>query len=118
MMLKSRELDATSLAAEVAAILSDRDLLRAAGTRRDSDLRTRLALMRRGGAELDRGAAERVRRTQRSFLKLLGGPLQESGAMEHAAVLVALASPDRIGRKRAGGEGRYQLANGRGALFE
>jgi ATP-dependent helicase HrpB len=33
-------------------------------------------------------------------------------------VLLALAYPDRIGRRRPGGEGRYQLSNGRGAVFE
>ena len=44
-----------------------------AGSERDSDVRTRLELLRKRGAELDRGALERVRRAQRSFLKLLGG---------------------------------------------
>ena len=120
MMLKSVALDAAPLAAELAAILSDRDLLRAggAGQRRDSDLRTRLELLRKGGAELDRGAVERVRRAQRSFLKLLGSAREDSAPVDSAAVLLALAYPDRIGRKRPGGEGRYQLANGRGAVFE
>ena len=32
-------------------------------------------------------------------------------------LLLAFAYPDRIGRQRAGGEGRYTLANGRGAHF-
>jgi ATP-dependent helicase HrpB len=120
MMLKSVALDAAPLAAELAAILSDRDLLRAggAGQRRDSDLRTRLELLRQRGAELDRGAAERVRRAQRSFLKLLGSAQEDLAPVERAAVLLALAYPDRIGRKRQGGEGRFQLANGRGAVFE
>ena len=112
--------DAAPLAAELAAILSDRDLLRAggAGQRRDSDLRTRLELLRKGGAELDRGAVDRVRRAQRSFQKLLGSTREDFAPVDSAAVLLALAYPDRIGRKRPGGEGRYQLANGRGAVFE
>jgi ATP-dependent helicase HrpB len=37
--------------------------------------------------------------------------------MELAGALLALAFPDRIGQRRAGGEGRYLLANGRGAAF-
>jgi ATP-dependent helicase HrpB len=32
-------------------------------------------------------------------------------------VLLAFAYPDRIGRRRPGGQGRYTLANGRGAAF-
>ena len=119
MMLKSVALDAAPLAAELAAILSDRDLLRAGGgQRRDSDLRTRLELLRKRGAELDRGAVERVRRAQRTFLKLLGSAEADFAPVDSAAVLLALAYPDRIGRRRPGGEGRFQLANGRGAVFE
>jgi ATP-dependent helicase HrpB len=33
-------------------------------------------------------------------------------------VLLALAYPDRVGRRRAGGGGRFQLSNGCGAIFE
>ena len=39
-------------------------------------------------------------------------------AMPQAAgLLLAFAYPDRIGRRRAGGEGRYTLTSGRGAAF-
>jgi len=34
-----------------------------------------------------------------------------------AGVLLGLAYPDRIGRRRAGADARYQLSNGRGAVF-
>jgi ATP-dependent helicase HrpB len=116
MLLKSVALDAAPLAAQLAAILSDRDLLRA-GQSRDSDVRTRLELLR--GNSIDRGTLDRVRRAQRNFLQLLGqqGP---EGHVEgdQAGVLLALAYPDRIGRRRTGGEGRFQLANGKGAVFE
>ncbi|HEX5162111.1 MAG TPA: ATP-dependent helicase HrpB, partial [Steroidobacteraceae bacterium] len=72
MMIKAAELGQAQLAAELAAILSDRDLLRAGGAQaRDTDLRTRLDALRGRGANLDRGALERVQRAQRSFLKLL-----------------------------------------------
>ena len=36
---------------------------------------------------------------------------------ELAGALLALAFPDRIGQRREGSEGRYLLANGRGAAF-
>ena len=74
MLLKARELGAAPLAAELAALLSDRDLLRAGGgpRERDSDVRTRLEALRRGSADIDRGALDRVRRAQRSFEQQLG----------------------------------------------
>jgi HrpA-like RNA helicase len=120
MLLKARERGAAPLAAELAALLSDRDLLRAGGgpRERDSDVRTRLEALRRGvGA--DRGALDRVRRAQRSFEQQLGSGrgAHVGGAEVDAGVLLGLAYPDRIGRRRAGPEARYQLSNGRGALF-
>jgi ATP-dependent helicase HrpB len=109
-------LDAAPLAAQLAAILSDRDLLRA-GQSRDTDVRTRLELLR--GNSIDRGTLDRVRRAQRNFLQLLGKQAPEGHVDgDQAGVLLALAYPDRIGRRRAGGEGRFQLANGKGAVFE
>jgi ATP-dependent helicase HrpB len=121
MLLKARELGADALATELAALLSDRDLLRAGGgTRdRDSDVRTRLEALRRGSASVDRGALDRVRRAQRSFGQQLeaSGKPRGTGADVDAGVLLGLAYPDRIGRRRAGPEARYQLSNGRGALF-
>ena len=74
MLIKSGALGAQSLAAELAAILSDRDLLRAGpGRARDSDVRTRLDLLRRRDADYDRATLERVRRAQKNFLQLLDG---------------------------------------------
>jgi ATP-dependent helicase HrpB len=121
MMLKAAELGAAPLAAQLAALLSDRDVLRAgsAGAHgRDSDIRTRLEAIRRGSAAVDRGTLDRVRRSQQQFLKLLGlGDAADLQQEALAGVLLAMAYPDRIGRRRAGGEGRFQLSNGRGASF-
>jgi ATP-dependent helicase HrpB len=129
MLLKGRELGAAPLAAELAALLSDRDLLRAGGgaRERDSDVRTRLEALRRtigagpgnrdnsGAPGIDRGALDRVRRAQRSFEQQLGNG--SGGGDVEPGVLLGLAYPDRIGRRRPGTEARYQLSNGRGALF-
>jgi len=122
MLLKARELGAGSLAAELAALLSDRDLLRAGAggnpRARDSDMRTRLEALRRGSADIDRGALDRVRRTQRSFEQQLGAAgASRAGADVDAGVLLGLAYPDRVARRRSGSEARYQMSNGRGALF-
>jgi ATP-dependent helicase HrpB len=121
MLLMARSLGASTLAAELAALLSDRDLLRAGGgaRERDSDVRTRLEALRRGAASIDRGALERVRRAQRSFEQQLdaGGKSRAAQRDVDAGVLLGLAYPDRIARRRPGAEARYQLSNGRGALF-
>ena len=119
MLLKAGELGAAPLAAELAALLSDRDLTRTGGGPRDSDMRTRLEALRRGGGAVDRGALDRVRRAQRTFEQQLvaGGRNRGAGDTLEAGVLLGLAYPDRIGRRRAGADARYQLSNGRGAVF-
>ena len=117
MLLKARELGATALGAELAALLTDRDLLRAGGGLRDSDVRTRLEVLQRGG-NVDRGALDRVRRAQRSFEQQLGSSNAGRAAADLGpGVLLGFAYPDRIARRRPGGEGRYQMSNGRGAVF-
>jgi len=113
MLLRGREHDAPATAARLAALLSERDLLR--GDSRDSDVRTRLETLQRGGG--DRGVLERVRRAERAYLNQIGADQSASPDAHDAGWLLAFAYPDRIGKRRAGGEGRYQLSNGRGASF-
>ena len=113
MLLKGREHGAAGAAAKLAALLSERDLLR--GAARDSDLRTRLEALQRGSGE--RGVLERVRRAERAYLRELDAEEDTKAVSAVAGWLLALAYPDRIGKRRPGGEGRYQLANGRGASF-
>ena len=124
MLLEAREHGAGAAAAELAALLSERDLLRgvtnAAGERQqDSDIRSRLDALRRGGGRgVDRGALERVRRASRAYAKQLGVRAESpAGAPLAPGTLLAFAYPDRIGRRRADTGGRYQLATGRGAAF-
>ena len=114
---------AGAAAAELAALLSERDLLRGASRAgaRDSDVRSRIDALRRGhGGEhaIDRGALERVRRAERAFLKdagASGGRAADSPLTP--GLLLAFAYPDRIAKRRPGGDARYQLANGRGVSF-
>ena len=115
---------AVPLAAELAALLSERDLMRRAGAPRDPDMRTRLEILRRepGALSAERGALQRVQRNAAQFQRLASG---RSEAARHATasttvspgVLLALAFPDRIAKRRTAGTGRYLLANGRGAAF-
>jgi len=115
MLLRARALGQVPLAAQLAALLSERDLLRASAGPRDADIRTRLELMRgEASAAVDRAALQRARRAAGDLARELGG---RGGGEGDAGVLLAFAYPDRIGRRRVGGEGRFALANGRGAAF-
>ncbi|HEY8509268.1 MAG TPA: ATP-dependent helicase C-terminal domain-containing protein, partial [Steroidobacteraceae bacterium] len=120
MLLRARELGRVPLAANLAALLSERDLLRSASGARDADVRTRLELLRGETAaeNVDRGALQRARRTARDLMRQLGAEGQnDAGDFSDAGVLLAFAYPDRIGRRRPGAEARYTLTNGRGASF-
>jgi len=123
MLLRAQQLDAVPLAAQLAALLSERDVLRGTGEVHDADVRTRLEML--SGTERRHGPArsslERVRRAARELERALAraarAEAQHGATAVDAGLLLAFAYPDRIGRRRPGSEGRYTLANGRGAAF-
>ncbi|HEY1899406.1 MAG TPA: ATP-dependent helicase HrpB [Steroidobacteraceae bacterium] len=124
MLVAARQLGCVPLAAQLAALLSERDLLRAAGGAADADVRSRLAVLQgeTAPAGLDHGALQRARRMAGDLVRQSGGAGagNELPSAAHAGlegVLLALAYPDRIARKRAGSDNRFVLANGRGAQF-
>ncbi|HEX4649427.1 MAG TPA: ATP-dependent helicase HrpB, partial [Steroidobacteraceae bacterium] len=127
MLLRARALGELPLAAQLAGLLSERDLLRGSEAARDADIRTRLDMLRGEGDARppDRTALERARRAARDLQRQADAKrapaeqptAQSRGAAGDPGLLLAFAYPDRIGRARAGGEGRYVLANGRGAIF-
>ncbi len=102
MVIRGRELGAGQSAAEIAALLSERD-----GAARDAsiDVEQRL-LMLRGPAK------ERWKHTVRQIRDIAA--LKDDTADVAHGVLIALAYPDRIGRRRGS---RYQLASGGGAIL-
>jgi ATP-dependent helicase HrpB len=122
MLIKGRDLKAARLASELAAILSERDVLRAAAGARDADMRLRVTALRGGhglppGLTIDSRALHQASRSAANWLRDLGGERASSrDSDELAGVLAALAYPDRIARARDG-SGRYLLSNGRGARF-
>jgi ATP-dependent helicase HrpB len=118
MLILARRRGQGALAARLAALLSERDLLR---SQRDPDLRSRLEALRHGGEQLDRNALQRVRRMTEQFGRgRRDGPVGPADD-NSAGALLALAFPDRVAQRRgvidgqAGG--RYLLANGRGAAL-
>jgi ATP-dependent helicase HrpB len=123
MLLAARALGAVPLAAQLAAVLSERDLLRYGAASGDPDLRSRLELLRgtRGQDGADRGALERVQRSagalESALPKLAGAAAIATHISEPVGALLAIAFPDRVGQRREGAQGRYLLANGRGAAF-
>ena len=114
-----------ALAADLAAVLEERDLLRGAHPF-GSDLTVRLealqAFRREGRAGAQRWAAdssacakvEQMARRWRELLKIVAAP-EPAPDPALVGLLLALAYPDRIARRREGSADRYQLANGRGA---
>jgi ATP-dependent helicase HrpB len=123
MLIKGRDFKAQRLASDLAAILSERDILRAVPGARDVDLRLRIAALRReaglpGGLSVDSRALNQAARSSAHWQRELGAGAGAGDADPHVwtGPLAALAYPDRIGRARDG-SGRYLLANGRGARF-
>jgi ATP-dependent helicase HrpB len=128
MLLVARGLDAVELAAQLAALLSERDVLRRGmgGATHDPDIRSRLELLR-GELPADDANSNLLERVRRAAQTLAGAARALPGAAaatrkrapptELAGALLALAFPDRIGQRREGSDGRYLLANGRGAAF-
>ena len=125
MLLRSRALGRLPLAADLAALLSERDLLRGALGSRDADIRTRVEIMRgdTSAQAVDKFGLQRARRAARDLMRQADDNestsqrQQRHHGADDAGVLLAFAYPDRIGRRRPGGEGRFTLANGRGAYF-
>lgn len=119
MLLRARTLRRVLLAAMLAALLSERDLLRAGPGAHDTDIRARIDILigADDARQADRAAVQRARRLARELAHQLGDDFNQALDPAHAGLLLAFAYPDRIGRRRAGAEPRYTLANGRGAFF-
>jgi ATP-dependent helicase HrpB len=128
MIVRGEELGLASLAVRIAALLSERDAVRAA-RERDPDLRTRLDLLDgagRASVAIDESALSQVRRAceqiERRRRESADRQRHEHGtaapaADEAAGLLLAFAYPDRIGQARPDAPGVYLLSGGRGARF-
>ncbi len=127
MMLCAKKIGVGVLACEIAALLSERDVIK--GRHRESDLRMRVEALRdrQPRSEIDQGARRQVNATARQWMRQLLGQssrsspssIQDDSAL--TGVVLAYAYPDRIGRQRdnnpQGMGQRFLLSNGRGALL-
>jgi ATP-dependent helicase HrpB len=123
MMLAAQQRGSGQLAATIAALLGERDILKAAPGARDVDLRLRVELVRERaeakhlppGLTLERAAVERVRQGARQLERQLRRRDGEPIDARQTGRVLALAYPDRIAQRRPGSPGQFRLANGRGA---
>jgi ATP-dependent helicase HrpB len=123
MLVKSRDLGASRLACDLAAILSERDILRSAPGIRDADLRLRVSVLRGderdlpSGISVDARAKSQAQRSSNQWQRdLARGELDHADLHDATGILIAWAYPDRIARARGEG-GRYLMSNGSGARF-
>lgn len=115
MVLRGRQLGLGTLAAELAALLGERDLL---GSAAGADVHERVRLLR--GETSPRGVDPARLRSVRQAARRLADGRDGPGLLPTEAEvgrLLAQAWPDRIGRRRSGSAPRYQLSNGRGAVL-
>ncbi len=110
MMLRAKERGEGATAAALAAILSERDVIR--GTK-DVDLRTRLEAFESGSANADRGALARAREQARAWARTLDA--KDRLDTNAAGRLTALAYPERVAKRR--GPASFRMASGRGATL-
>ncbi|MCA3426188.1 MAG: ATP-dependent helicase HrpB, partial [Roseomonas sp.] len=113
MMLAAEGSAEKALAAELAALLEERDPLR--GREAPADIGLRLDLLAGGDhAAADRGAVQRIRRAASLHRRRLG--IGNGVAAEgDAGALLAAGFPDRIAAKRGSMDGAFRLASGQGA---
>ena len=110
MMAAAEDEGEAALAADLAALLEERDPLR--GRDQPSDIRLRLDLLSGGDhADADRGALQRIRRAATQHRRRLG---VAAGTMAEGdpAALLAAGFPDRIAAKRGTMDGAFRLAGG------
>jgi ATP-dependent helicase HrpB len=112
MMLAAETPGQAALAADLAAILEERDPLRGPRGEAPADIGHRLAALEGAASgDVDRGAVARIRRAAAQYRRRLGAP---AGAEGDPARLLAAAFPDRIAQRR-GEPGSFRLSGGGGA---
>ncbi len=124
MLHEARRLDGAALACDIAALLSERDIL-TGEARRSCDFGLRLEALRafrrqgRAGAQAhgaDANGCQRVDQAASQYRRVLKIDAAD-GDHANAGVLLAFAYPDRVALARAAGSHRYLLASGRGATL-
>ncbi|MDU9409370.1 ATP-dependent helicase HrpB [Pseudomonas sp. zfem001] len=120
LLLRGQALGLGELACDLAALLSERDILRGGG----ADLHSRLTLLsgESRAARSAQGGVQRARQLAKQFHGLIKNrpvtqAVSDPGHPRWLGCLLAFAYPDRIAQQRRAGGADYRLANGRAAQF-
>ena len=120
LLLRGQALGLGALACDLAALLSERDILRGGG----ADLHSRLTLLsgESRAARSAQGGVQRARQLAKQFHGMIKNrPVTQAVSdPKHPrwlGCLLAFAYPDRIAQQRRAGGADYRLANGRAAQF-
>jgi ATP-dependent helicase HrpB len=125
MMVAADHLGHGGAACDLAALLSERDVVRFDHGRQDADMRIRLDLLQAvrskqalnyPGATVDEAAVRRAIRAADHLRRRLGRNVGDKKTVSIGRLL-AWAYPDRIARRRLD-RGKFLLANGRGAYLD
>ena len=128
LMHRASELGCASLGADLAALLSERDILRRSGTNsmayaKEADIAERIDILRlwRKGRETtaaDPWALRTVEKTSRQLMRLTDKAGKVSAvATDHTDMIsrvLLCGFPDRVAKLREDGKGRFLLSQGRG----
>ena len=109
MVVDAARLGEGMIAAEIAALISERGL---GGD--DVDMRERLGALHRDRAPRARDARAMAQR----WAAVVEAPLRRVKSELSVGALIALAFPERIAKNRGGAAGAFVLANGRGAILD
>jgi ATP-dependent helicase HrpB len=129
MLLRARQSDNVRLGAELAALLSERDLFKknAGSAAKEPDMSARVETLRsrrqgrKPAANTDAGVLRAVERTFKQLLQLMHETddkrVNQTVDQDEISRLLLAAYPDRVCKRRAEDTGRFVLASGRGALL-
>jgi ATP-dependent helicase HrpB len=128
LMMRAQELGCLRLGADLAAILTERDIFRHSAAERiiyEPDASERVDMLRKwrkgteAGGSADPSALRAVERTSKQLLRLMPETAEAftQDTVDHDAIsrLLLSAFPDRICKRREEGGGRFVHVQGRGA---
>lgn len=104
-------------ACDLAAILTEQEILKNDTANMLSDIRYRLEALRKPSVPVERARVERLRRTADDLRRRFKCDTPRTETDENHLSLLALAFPDRIAQRRPDSDTRYLMANGRGVMF-
>jgi ATP-dependent helicase HrpB len=116
MLVRAKERGLGDLACDIAATLSERDMLK--GRAPDADLRHRVQLLRGESSDpmIDRNQRSRIKQSAQDWRRQLGVAKDAASSPAQCGQVLALAYPDRLAQRR-GATGQFRMSNGRGAVL-